>query len=93
MAVEVTYHGKVRPRDASGALIDALPAQIGNTVTVTAGVSAALTEGIYEITAMSDGLVRWGDGTLANATGGDTWKTGESKVVWIVEGGKVAAST
>lgn len=93
MAVEVTYYGKSRPRDASGALIDALPAQVGAAITVTAGVSAALPEGIYKIDATSDGLVRWGDSTLASATGGDPWKIGESQVVWIEANGKIASST
>lgn len=92
MAVEVTYHGKSRPRGGEGALIDALPAQQGAAITVSAGISAALSEGMYEVTATSDGLVRWGSG-LTNATGGKTWKSGTEKVIWLAEGDKIAAST
>lgn len=90
MAVQVTYHGKSRPTDDRGAMVDAYNPQEGAAFTVTS-ISAALTAGFYEITATNAGKVRWGDFTLANSTGGKTWQSGTEKMVWVPEGGKIAA--
>lgn len=90
MAVQVTYHGKSRPSDDRGAVVDAYSPP-GAAFTVAGTVSSVLAAGFYEITATNDGKVMWGDGALANANSGKTWKSGTEKMVWVPEGGKIAA--
>lgn len=91
MAIEMTYHGG-RPREGSGALLDALPAQVGAAAAVASGsVSAALTsDGLYRIRASADCRVRCGDGTLTNAAGGEVWGAGSVEVRYLAAGSKIA---
>lgn len=82
MAVEVTkvFIGK---RDIMGP-------QDGDTFSITNGtVSTTLSDGFYKVRATSDCTVRIGE-DLADATGGETFKTDEVEVRDISDGFVIA---
>ena len=91
MALIVTYHGRYRPADINGALVDVLGPQVGNAFVVADdAVETDLSAGFYEIEATSDCVVRVGEKALPNAAGGRGWAAGKERVYHVPGGGCIA---
>ncbi|MCB2077304.1 MAG: hypothetical protein KDE55_06345 [Novosphingobium sp.] len=91
MSITLTYHG-YRPREDTGARVDARRAQQGDSIAVLAGqVSAALPQtGLYRVKCAAACLVRFGELEPANAAGGEHWDTSDKEIVFLEAGTKIA---
>jgi hypothetical protein len=93
MALSVSYHGGILPREASGVGVPTLGAQVGACFTVeNATIHTVTVAGLYWLQATSACKVRCSAG-IANATGGRIWPTDREQIFMLSPGDVIACDT